>query len=233
MKTSLSALCGVLVLFGSGAAHAAGVRGDYVEARTADVFTGPCFSNAEVFIYGNQAVLAWKVTEGSFDGVDLSGLCVAAAIRGTTTFSQDKPELARAVLIVDEKADSRQREALVAMAKSLGGDRLANVVDVKTSRIRLKIEKHTESASAADLHHGMPHAPRASFWASGLAQIVTRPLDNGDHFCGNEVVAYQPLSRGVDALPAYTLGHQFKGTGLGGNWDDPNCRSSFVGRFAL
>src|SRR3954447_18970752 len=124
MFRSLTALCGALVLAAASVAGAADIRGDYIEARTADVYTGPCFSNAEVFIYGNQAVLAWKVTEGSFDGVDLAGLSVAAAVRGTTTFSEDKPELARAVLIVDEKADTRQREALVALAKALGGKRL-------------------------------------------------------------------------------------------------------------
>ena len=230
MRQSLSTLCGALVVLSPVVAGAAEIRGDYVEARTADVYTGPCFSNAEVFIYGNQAVMAWKVTEGSFDGVDLSGLSVAAAVKGTTTFSEDKPEQAKAVLIVDEKADSRQREALVALAKSLGGTRLTHVVGVKTSRISLKVEDHHATAPAG---HAMPHAPRASFWAAGLAQIVTRPLNEGDHACGNEVVAYPPLSRGVDVLPAYTLGHQFKGAGLGGNWDDPNCRSSFVGHFAL
>ena len=69
--------------------------------------------------------------------------------------------------------------------------------------------------------------------AAGLAQVLTRPLDGRDHFCGNEVVEYAPLSRGVDVLPAYTLGHQFKGAGLGTTWDDPNCRSAFVGSFAL
>ena len=79
----------------------------------------------------------------------------------------------------------------------------------------------------------MPHAPRASLWVPGLAQIVTRPLDDNDHFCGNEVVAYPPLSKGTSVLPAYTLGHQFKGNGLNASWDDPNCRSSFVGHFAL
>ena len=52
MSRSIAALCGVLVLVGSSVAGAAGIRGDYIEARTADVFTGPCFSNAEVFIYG-------------------------------------------------------------------------------------------------------------------------------------------------------------------------------------
>src|SRR3954466_15451690 len=108
----MAALGGALLLWGSGVASAAGIRGDYVEARTADVFTGPCFSNAEVFIYGNQAVMAWKVTEGSWDGSDLAGLGVAAAVRGTTTFSEDKPDLAQAVLIVDQKATPRQRDAL-------------------------------------------------------------------------------------------------------------------------
>lgn len=223
--------CAILTVVGSGLLHAEGIRGDYLEARTADVFTGPCISNAEVFITGDQAVMAWKVNDGRFQGVELAGLSVAAAVRGTTTFTQDKPELARSVIIVDEKADSRQRDALVSLAKELGGTRLRNVVAVRVAPIRLMVEKHAEPASAAS-SHSMPHAPRASFWASGLAQILTRPLDDNDHFCGNEVVAYPPLSRGVEALPAYTLGHSFKGLGLGSNWDDPNCRSAFVGRFS-
>jgi len=231
----MTALLGAFGLVCSSVAGAAEIRGDYVEARTADVFTGPCFSNAEIFVYGNQAVMAWRVNEGSFQGVDLSGLSVAAAVRGTTTFSADDPEQARTVLIVDEKADARQREALVAMAKALGGNRLSHVVDVKSARIALKIEPHSmaDADTLAHASHGMPQAPRASFWAAGLAQIVTRPLDERDHFCGNEVVAYQPLSKGVVALPAYTLGHQFKGNGLDASWDDPNCRSSFVGHFAF
>jgi hypothetical protein len=234
MYRSISALCGVLVLVGSSVAGAAGIRGDYIEARTADVFTGPCFSNAEVFIYGSQAVMAWKVTEGSFQGVDLSGLGIAAAVQGSTTFSEDEPGHARAVLIVDEKADSQQRDALVALARSLAGSRLSHVVAVKAARFSLKVEPH--AMAEAGLHaegHGMPHAPAASFWVPGLASIVTRPLDDRDHMCGNEVVAYEPLSRGASVLPAYTLGHQFKGAGLGTTWDDPNCRSSFVGHFAL
>ena len=110
MRTIFSALSFAVLCLGASGAGAAGIRGDYVEARTADVFTGPCFSNAEVFIFGNRAVMAWKVTEGSWNGVDLRGLCVAAAVDGTTTFSQDQPEKATSVLIVDSKADSRQRD---------------------------------------------------------------------------------------------------------------------------
>jgi hypothetical protein len=233
MRKPLAAWSGFFLLLNMSVADAAGIQGDYVEARTADVFTGPCISNAEVFITGNQAVLAWKVNQGTWKGTDISGLCVAAAIRGTSTFSQDQPEKASTVLIVDEKASPAQRTALEQMARELGGARLKNVVAVKATRMSLKLEVHT--ASEADSSHGehaMPHAPRASFWAAGLAQIVTRPLDENDHFCGNEVIAYAPLSQGVKAIPAYTLGHEFKGEGLDTRWNDPNCRSSFVGHFA-
>jgi hypothetical protein len=234
MRISLAALCAILLILGTSVANSAGIQGDYVEARTADVFTGPCFSNAEVFIFGSQAVMAWKVTEGSWKGIDLSGLCVAAAVRGTTTFSADKPEQAVAVLMVDEKATPAQRQALIQMARELGGARLSHIAAVTTVRISLKLENHVMSgADLAHASHGMPQAPRASFWAAGLAQVVTRPLDERDHSCGNEVVAYAPLSQGVKALPAYTLGHEFKGDGLNVRWNDPNCRSSFVGHFSL
>jgi hypothetical protein len=234
MRTTVCALCFVLVCALTGAASAAGIRGDYIEARTADVFTGPCFSNAEVFIYGNRAVMAWKVTEGSWKGVDLSGLCVAAAVSGSTTFSEDRPEKAAAVLILDKSADSRQREALTDLAKTLGGKRLSHVAATTTARMSFKLEEHAKSSGeAAHVTHGMPQAPRGSFWAAGVAQIVTRPLDERDHACGNEVIAYPPLSEGVSAQPAFTLGHAFTGAGLDVRWDDPNCRSSFVGHFAL
>ncbi|MHB1557721.1 MAG: DUF1326 domain-containing protein [Isosphaeraceae bacterium] len=232
MRTFLRALCAAVLFLAPAIAGAAEIRGDYVEARNADVFTGPCFSNAEVFIYGKQAVLAWKVNEGRWNGVDVAGLCVAAAVQGNTTFSEDDPDKAQAVLIVDSRADERQREALVNMARTLGGRRLANIVSVKTARMQLKLEEHAAKAASAHAAHGMPQAPRATFWAAGLAQIVTRPLDERDHMCGNETVAYSPLSSAVDVKPAYTLGHRFQGEGLDIRWDDPNCRSSFVGHFA-
>ncbi len=234
MRTIATALSLAILALGPNLANAAGIRGEYVEARTADVFTGPCFSNAEVFITGKNAVMAWKVTEGSWKGVKLDQLCVAAAVVGTTTFSEDQPEKAQSVLIVDSKATAKQRDALVDLAKTLGGARLCHVASVTTARMVLNLEDHTASeADNAHTAHSMPEAPRATFWAAGLAQIVTRPLDERDHTCGNEVIAYPPLSAGVEAKPAYTLGHTFKGEGLNAQWADPNCRSSFVGHFAL
>jgi Protein of unknown function (DUF1326) len=231
MRTFLKALGAACLTLCPALAQAVEVQGDYIEARNADVFTGPCFSNAEIFIYGKQAVMAWKVNRGSWKGVDVAGLCVAAAVQGDSTFGQDNPSKARAVLIVDSRADERQRAALVDMAKTFGGKRVEDRAPIVATRMQLNIERG--HAASADEHrgHDMPETPRASFWAAGIAQIVTRSLDDRDHFCGNEVVAYPPLSTSVEAKPAYTLSHEFKGDGLDIRWDDPNCRSSFVGHF--
>jgi len=236
MLASALTILGCLLPAASPAPSAANrVAGDYIEARTADVYTGPCFSNAEVYITGHQAVLAWKVTEGSWKGVELDGLTVAAAVLGTTSFSLDDAKSAKAVLIVDKEASPAQREALIEMARSLGGDRLKNVVAVRTSTLIVNVEDHSassETTDAAHKNHGMPRAPLALFSAPGLAEILTRPLGANDHVCGNETVAYEPLSSGVHALPAYTLRHNYAGSELDTRWNDPNCRSSFVGHFS-
>jgi hypothetical protein len=232
MRTFTTALSVALLGACAVAAHAASIRGDYVEARTSDVFTGPCFSNAEIFATGKNAVLAWKVTDGSWQGVDLSGLCVAAAVCATDTFTADNPQEAISTLIVDSRATATQRAALIQMAKTLGGARLSRVKRITTAHMSLKVEEHATAPKPSHSAHAMPQSAPASFWAAGIAQIVTRPLDERDHACGNEVVAYPPLARGVIAQPAYTLGHTFRGEGLLTQWADPNCRSSFVGHFS-
>src|SRR5262245_57886327 len=58
------------------------VSGVYVEARTAEVFTGGCIMGSEAETVGKQAVLAWKVDRGSFNGIALDGLSVVAALSG-------------------------------------------------------------------------------------------------------------------------------------------------------
>src|ERR1700688_3032672 len=66
-------------------APAPGISGDYLEARTADVYTGPCFANSEMDLAGKQAVVAWHVREGAWQGVPLGGLSVVAAVRSSAT----------------------------------------------------------------------------------------------------------------------------------------------------
>src|SRR6185436_4544261 len=58
------------------------VSGQYVEAATAEIFTGGCIMGSEAETMGKQAVLAWKVDRGTVNGVSLDGLAVVAALSG-------------------------------------------------------------------------------------------------------------------------------------------------------
>src|SRR5712691_9332380 len=79
-----------VVLFAAAPVQAAGLTGHYLESRTCDVWTGPCFANAETSLGGKHAVLAWKVQEGALDNVRLDGLGVVAVIETSDTLGLDQ-----------------------------------------------------------------------------------------------------------------------------------------------
>ena len=64
------------------------ISGAYLEARTAEVFAGGCVMNSEAGTAGRHAVLAWKIDQGSFNGVALDGLSVVAAIAAWIILNQ-------------------------------------------------------------------------------------------------------------------------------------------------
>src|SRR5579871_1822597 len=80
-------------------ARAAGVTGKYIEARTADVWTGPCFANAEMGLTGKQAVLGWKIDRGTVDNTRLDGLSVVAVVLTSDTLGTGLTGPSKAVLI--------------------------------------------------------------------------------------------------------------------------------------
>ena len=197
------------------------IQGAYVEARSADVYTGPCFANGEAGIVGKRAVLGWKIEKGSWQGVPLDGLAVAGVVLASDTLGYvlGNPYPVRSVLIIDERADAEQRLALKAFAQRMAGDLFSNVVRVEYAPVRLEI-------GGDDIH-----AAQAKLLAGELARIETRALNDGDHICTNEEVWYRPLTSLDHAMPAYTLAHSFQGKGLGTQWNLPGQRSAFVGRF--
>ena len=74
---------------------------------------------------------------GAWQGVKLDGLGVMAVVRadGTLGDVQFAPRSGRAVLIVDAKADAKQREALTDFARAMAGKLISKIVDVKTASI--------------------------------------------------------------------------------------------------
>lgn len=200
----------------------AGIQGNYVEVRTADVYTGPCFANSEVGLEGRHAILAWSIRQGEWKGTSLNGLSVVAVVKAKDNLGDPyhNPYPAEAVLIVDQHATAAQRQALVSFAEAMGGKLVQHVVQVDEAPIRM------------EFGNGRNHGT-VMLTAGKLARIQTRSLCAGDNFCGNELRYYPPLTKVSDAMPAYTVDEAFNGGGLGVVWNRKDDRSAYVASFGM
>ena len=220
MRNCLPLLVCTVILVISASADAQQIRGEYLETRSADVYTGQCFANGEVNLVGNEAILAWHVQSGSWDGVSLEGLSIAAAVRANGTLGDpyENPYPANAVLLVDDQGSSQQRAALASFARHMGGELLKNVAQVIPVQMELVVNAE---------HHGA-----AMFRAGEFATVQTRSIGENDHLCGNEVTYYPPLTQLTHSMPAVALTDAYSGPGLGVSWNLHGKRSAFVGAFA-
>ncbi len=207
------------LVFAASVAMAQQIRGDYIETRSADVYTGQCFANGEVNLVGDEAILAWHVQEGSWNGIALQGLTVAAAVKAHATLGDPyaDPYPAKSVLLVDDQAGPKQSAALAAFARHMAGPLLGNVE--QTIAVPMEMAFNAE-------HHGA-----AMLRAGNLAVIQTRSINHNDHLCGNEVTFYPPLTQTRHAMPAVALSDIYRGPGLGVDWESHGKRSAFVGNF--
>jgi hypothetical protein len=192
------------------------VSGAYVEARTAEVFTGACIMNSEAETVGKQAVLAWKVDRGTFNGIAIDGLSVVAALSGDknlgmTEMGGEKPAV-RSAVFVDARANPAQQLALVAMASELSHGLVGTIVQVSAAPIQFADHGSEIQVSAGpatlDVNKHMTHDPT----------------------CG-AMQWFHPLAVVDDATIGVAAQHVFTGSALGTKWSDPNKRSAFFGTF--
>jgi hypothetical protein len=219
-KTIISLVATLFILSGLSVSGSAAIKGDYMEVRSADVYTGACIANSEVGLAGNEAILAWKVTEGTWKGVNLAGLGVVGVVKAQATLGDPyhTPYPAKSVMILDSRATADQRAALQDFAASNADGLLDHIVRVETAPIQMTVE------------HGDQHGV-AKLVAGNFASIETRSLCAGDHMCGNEFVYYPPLVNLTHSMPAFTLDDTFSGQGLNVVWKYVDRRSAFVGAF--
>jgi hypothetical protein len=197
------------------------LSGQYLEVRSCDVYTGPCFANAEMGLTGKEGILVWSINQGSWQGVPLDGLSVIAVIRtdGTLGDQRYQPRRGKAVLIVDDHGTGAQRQALASLARSLAGGLIHDVVRVQALPITTELGTCTKSGCAR-------------VKAGDCVEVSTRCLGGKDHVCGNEATFYPPLTHVQGALPAYTELASFTGPGLGVTWESTCQRSAFLAAFA-
>jgi Protein of unknown function (DUF1326) len=220
MRHGLGKLLCVVVVALTASAFGQQIRGDYIETRSADVYTGQCFANGEVNLVGDEAILAWHVQTGSWEGVPLDGLTVAAAVHAQATLGDPyaNPYPAKSILLVDDRATQQQTVALVEFAHRMGGELLRHSQQVIPVPMELVV--NPENHGAALLRAGQ------------FATVKTRSVNDQDHLCGNEVTFYPPLTQLTHAMPAVALTDSYRGPGLDVDWESHGRRSAFVGTFA-
>jgi hypothetical protein len=195
------------------------VTGSYVEARTAEVFTGGCIMNSEAETMGREGVMAWQIDRGSFNGVSLDGLAVVAAVAGDRNLGMREmggaiPSKVQSLVMVDQRASEAQKQALVAFARELSGGLVADIVDVRSEPILF-----TQNAQTIDV-------------AAGDATLSVQTEVKHEMTCG-AMQWFKPFSAAAGhAAIGTAASHSFMGSQLGTKWSDPNKKSAFFGSFS-
>ena len=193
------------------------VTGDYVEVRTAEVFTGACILGSEWESLGREAILGWRVSSGSVNGTSLAGLAAVAVVGadrnlGSETLGAPAPSSIRTVLLIDERATAVQREALIAMVRVLAPALTRNVIELRSvpiSFVRDGVDVRVTAAEATlDVTTNFEHSPTCG---------ATRWFD--------------PLATTTKAELGLARSHAWSGNTPGAKWEQTDRKSSFVGTF--
>ncbi len=208
------------LLFSSLAKVTADVRGHYMEARTCQIYTGPCFANGEVGLTGKDAVMAWSIQHGSHDGVNIAGLSVVVIVRTSDTLDFDGLQGAkdvRSMIVVDELASEPQREALVEFAKTHSDRAGDHVEKVISSPIEMMLD-------TVELNGRLK--------AGKAVALVARKARPTDCICSNESAYYPPLAQLENFAPGVAIEGEVVARGLGTTWSIPGARSAYLATFA-
>lgn len=187
------------------------VSGTYLEARSASVFAGACHVNGETGTQGRNALVAWRVEQGSWGGEDLGGVEVVAAVHGTGSLAESGERSARLWI---EARDGAQLRATRAWLEECHGTTLGRVVAVAEGPVEVSLEGE-------------------DFLATVEGRAELRGRLEPDRACCTmpEQVWYEPLARVDDAVVGFSEVCRFEGAGEEVPWSHPGQNNAFVGRF--
>lgn len=190
------------------------IKGDYVEVRTASVFTGACHFNGEVVTTGREAIMAWNFSSGRWNGVDVSGL-KAIAVVGADANLENAGAARRAEIILDQSANHDQKVAMLEALKRNYAPTLGEIVSVRSAPISFKHEGKSYEVTSVE------------------AEINVEAMPN-DLCCRQpNLVWYAPLVQLSGRKVGYTLKAIYAGNAVGDRWERDGENSAFYGSFAF
>lgn len=192
-----------------------GIRGDYVEVRTASVFAGACHYNGEVTTTGRDALMAWNVKAGQWREVNLAGVSVVAIVTSDTNLS-DSDAARRSEIVIGSSASDEQSRAILEALKSKYASSLGKIVSVRRGPLSFEHEGKTYSVTA-----------------NNVASIDVEAMPN-DLCCKMpNLVWYSPLVPLENRKVGYTTRARYAGDGIGDAWQRSGENSAFYGSFSF
>ena len=189
------------------------VAGDYVEVRTASVFTGACHYNGELVTTGREAIMAWNFTSGAWQGVDLSGVRAMAAVTSDANLGQEQATR-KVELVVDSSASDAQASAVASLLREKCGDKLGAIVATRRAPITFQQNGHEYSVKS-----------------DGYASLSVTPMPNGECCKQPYLVWYSPLSPVDHRRVGFTQSAAYTAGTLGDPWQREGENSAFYGSF--
>lgn len=186
--------------------------GLFVEARTASVFAGACHYNSEFVTGGRDALCAWRIESGVFDGVDLAGVAIALVVTSDANLDMQAPR--RSTIHVDAQVATERAAAAVRWLATTRPSLVGEVVGVRSTPLHVAFEGDAYSVRA-----------------SGSFELEGRALPDRACCAMPQNVWYAPLEHLESRLVGLDETFAVEAPELGRAWSRPSENSAFVGRF--
>ena len=196
-------------------AETASVKGEYVEVRTASVFAGACHYNGELTTAGREALMAWNVKSGVWQGVDLAGVRAVAIVSAAENLA-DQNAAREAEIIIGENASDAQSRAMLDGLRNHYAASLGKIISVR--RGPLSFEQKSKAYSVT---------------ADNFASINIEAMP--DDLCCKmpQLVWYSPLVALENRKVGYTTKALYVGGKVSEPWQRSGENSAFYGSFAF
>jgi uncharacterized protein DUF1326 len=214
LLTTLAMIVAVSALVFGSQAENVSVRGEYVEVRTASVFAGACHYNGEIVTTGRDAMMAWNVTSGKWQGVDLTGVRAMAIVNSASNLAE--PNAARqSEVIIDTSASPEQSQAMLSALKEKYASSLGKIVEVRNAAITFQHKDRAYSVKADD----------ATIDVEAMPNDLCCKMPN--------LVWYKPLVGLENRKVGYTTNASYGGRKVTEPWSRSGENSAFYGLFGF
>jgi len=190
------------------------LRGDYVEVRTASVFAGACHYNGEVVTTGRDAIMAWNVTNGQWQGTDLSGVRALAIVSADVNLAEDNAARTSEI-IIDSSASRAQSVAMLNALKEKYAAALGTVAAVRSAPITFERNGRNYNVVSNE----------ASMNVEAMPNDLCCKMPN--------LIWYRPFVGLENRKVGYTSKALYNGKVVGEPWSRSGENSAFYGTFSL